>query len=55
MKKTYEEFRTEWYSKLPEKTPKELELPVNVEVELTEYFCECDYKRYTGEWSTQEL
>jgi hypothetical protein len=55
MKMTFEEFKKDWYSKLPKHTPRELELPENVKKDLHEYFCQCDYKRYTGEWKTEEL
>jgi hypothetical protein len=54
-KMTFEEFKKDWYSKLPKHTPRELELPEHVKNDLHEYFCECDYKRYTGEWSREEL
>lgn len=54
-KLTYEEFKADWYSYLPKTTPRELRLPESVEITLREYFCECDYRRYTGEWSREEL
>ena len=45
--KTYEEFRKDWYAKA---TTSMDGIPI-IEIEsIMEYFCECDYKRYTGEW-----
>lgn len=50
---TYEEFRKDWYSKLSEL---ELGYPYRGPMPgILEYFCECDYKRYTGEWDKDEL
>ena len=43
--KTYDEFKTEWLAKCD---TSEDNFVVNDE--LLEWFCECDYKRYTGEW-----
>lgn len=48
---TYEEFRKDWYSKLPEETQKERRSYFSMDMEeILEHFCECDYKRHTGEW-----
>lgn len=45
---TYEEFREQWYAKCP----KDMELH---DLDIVEYFCQCDYKRYTGEWDNDTL
>ena len=46
---TYEEFRKQSYAKCP----KDIEL--SEFAEISEYFCECDYKRHTGEWLTEDI
>lgn len=43
-KKTYKEFREVWLASV-------MYEPTYYFPELVEYFCECDYKRYTGEWN----
>ena len=56
MKLSFEEFKKQWHERLPKKSESGLpELPEHVHNDLMEYFCECDYKRHTGEWDTQEL
>lgn len=47
---TYEEFKKDWYAKLPEETQKERKSMFSMDMEeILEDFCEHDYKRYTGE------
>ena len=41
--KTYDEFKKDWFGGLP--ADNGLAMP-----DLLEYFCECDYKRYVGDW-----
>ena len=53
MKLSFEEFKKQWYERLPKDM--KVDLPEHVHNDLMEYFCECDYKRHTGEWDTQEL
>ena len=56
MKLSFEEFKKQWYERLPKESQSvQPDLPEHVLNDLREYFCECDYKRYTGEWDTQEL
>lgn len=43
---TYEDFKKDWLSRID----KSDENGIIVSDELLEYFCQCDYKRYTGEW-----
>jgi uncharacterized short protein YbdD (DUF466 family) len=53
--KPYEQFRKEWMDKAAEvdknKGPDEFVAWPS----LLEFFCECDYKRYTGEWESNTL
>ncbi len=44
-KLTFEEFKANWFSKTNAAEQENF-----ISEELALYFCECDYKRYTGEW-----
>ena len=48
---TYEEFKADWLKNVTEVTMDGMKMSESV----IEYFIECDYKRYTGEWSKDEL
>lgn len=47
-KLTYEEFRKDWFEKCEESISQVK--PLGITENIKEYFCQCDYKRYTGEW-----
>lgn len=49
-KKTYEEFRADWYAMCPNNP----EFEYLNSTGLREYFCECDYRRYLS-GNKQEL
>jgi hypothetical protein len=44
-KLTFEEFRVKWYEQCNLNPAIENSIPG-----LSDYFCECDYKRYTDDW-----